>query len=197
METSKDLIGRLYQMSRDAGDCLYLLQTAFIYNSSKALDDCEAKAGEIRGQEEAVTRDLIEAVKADTGARVYLPVPGHIGRIAAHILDIAAGFRTRIGEGILFTDKAVSEVIFLLERLQDVLKNTGDIILVRNRIVRQYIGEAAADIGRSARDFATMHEERLVEGLCTPQASPLFLAILDSLKGIAWHAKEIAEKLTP
>jgi Na+/phosphate symporter len=58
------------------------------------------------------------------------------------------------------------------------------------------VRESAAEISRSASEFATMHEERLIEGLCMPKASPLFLDILDAIKGIAWHAKEIAEKLT-
>lgn len=79
---------------------------------------------------------------------------------------------------------------------QEVLKNTSDIIPARNRIIREYVKESATEISRSANDFSTMHEERLVEGLCMPKASPLFLDIMDALKGISWHAKEIAEKLT-
>ncbi len=196
VETSKELIGRLHTMSRSAEDCLYLLQNAFIYNSLKSLDECVAKAKEIHEHEKVFTKELIEEVQTDPDIRAYVSVPGHIERIGDYTEDIIGCIRTKISEGILFTDKAVSEVNFLVERLQEVLKNTSDIILARNRIIREYIKESAAEIGRSANEFATSHEERLVEGLCTPKASPLFLDIMDALKGIAWHAKEIAEKLT-
>jgi hypothetical protein len=196
VETSKELVSRLHDMNRSLEDCMYLLQNAFIYNSSKSLDECGVKAKEIHENEKIFTEEVIAEVKADPDLWVYVSVPGHIERMGDYIEDIIGCIRTKIKEGILFTDKAVSEVIFLNERLQEVLKNTSDIILARNSITREYIKESATEIGRSANDFATMHEERLVEGLCMPKASPLFLHILDALKGIAWHAKEIAEKLT-
>ncbi len=196
VETSKELIGNLHNMSRNAEDCVYLLQKAFIYNSSQALDECEAKAKEIHESEKVFTKVFIDEVKVDPVLRVYVPVPGHIERIGDYIEDIIGCVRTKIKEGILFTDKAISEATFLMERLQEILKNTSDIILARNRIVREYIKESAAEVSRSANEFATMHEERLVEGLCTPKASPLFLDILDAIKGISWHSKEIAEKIT-
>ncbi len=196
VETSKELIGRLHNMSRSAEDCMYLLQKAFIYDSSKSLDECESKAKEIHESEKVFTKAFIEEVRVDPDLRVYVSVPGHMERIGDYIEDIIGCVRTKIREGILFTDKAVSEVTFLMERLHEVLKNTSDIILARNRIIREYIKESAAEISRSANEFSTMHEERLIEGLCTPKASPLFLDILDALKGISWHTKEIAEKIT-
>ena len=175
---------------------MYLLQNAFIYNSSKSLDECEAKTKEIHENEKVFTKEFIEEVKLDPYVRVYVSIPGHIERMGDYIEDIIGCIRTKIKEGILFTDKAVSEITFLMERLQEVLKNTSNIILARNRIIREYIKESATEISRSANDYSTMHEERLVEGLCMPKASPLFLDIMDALKGIAWHAKEIAEKIT-
>ena len=196
VETSKGLVSRLYNMNRSLEDCMYLLQNAFIYNSSKSLDECEVKAKEIHANEKIFTEEVIAEVKADPDLRVYVSVPGQIERMGDYIEDIIGCIRTKIKEGILFTDKAISEVTFLMERLREVLKNTSDIILARNRIIRDYVKESATEISRSANEFATMHEERLVEGLCMPKASPLFLDIMDALKGISWHAKEIAEKLT-
>ncbi len=196
-EKSKELVSRLNDMNRMLEDCMYLLQNAFIYNSSKSLDACEAKAKEIHENEKIFTQEVIAEVTADPQLRVYVSVPGHIERMGDYVEDIIGCFRTKIRDGVLFTDKAVSEITFLTERVREVLKNTSDIILARNRIIRDYIKESSAEISRTANEFSTMHEERLIEGLCTPKASPLFLDIMDALKGIAWHAKEIAEKLTP
>jgi Na+/phosphate symporter len=193
---SKELVGKLYDMNQGAVECIYLLQNAFLYNSEKSLDVCEARAKEIHLSEKVLTREFIEEAKAGPLARAYLSVPGHIERMGDFIENIIGCIRTKIREGILFSDKAVSETAFLMERLQEVLKNTSDIILARNVILKDYVKESAAEIGRSASEFATMHEERLIEGLCMPKASPLFLDMLDAIKGIAWHAKEISEKLT-
>ena len=66
----------------------------------------------------------------------------------------------------------------------------------KNVILREYVKKSTSEINRSADEFVTMHEGRLSEGLCMPIASPLFLHMLDAIKGIAGHAKETAEKLT-
>ncbi len=183
-------------MSQNARECVYLLQNTLIYSSPKSLDLCEAKIKEIKENEKILTPEFIERAKENLDLSVYIPVPGHIEKMAHFIENIILCARTKIREGILFSDRAASEITFLMERLQEVLENISDIILARNAIIRDYVKESVAEIGRSANDFATMHEERLIEGLCMPKASPLFLDILDAIKVIAWHAKEIAEKLT-
>jgi hypothetical protein len=194
--SEKEPITKLYDMNQSAVECVYLLQNAFTFNSLKSLDECEAKAKEMHQTEKALTEGFIEDAKVDPDARVYVSVPGHIERMVNFIENIVGCIRAKIRDGILFSDKAVSETTFLLERLQDVLRNTSDIILSRNVILREYVKESAAEINRSANEFATMHEDRLIEGLCMPVASPLFLHMLDAIKGIAWHAMSIAEKLT-
>jgi Na+/phosphate symporter len=193
---AKELIIKLYDMNQSAMECIYLLQNAFVFESSKSLDECETRAKEIHGTEKLLTEQLIENAKADPDLKVYVTVPGHTERIGDSIEDIIGCVRTKIRDGVLFSNKAVSETTFLMERLQDVLRNTSDIILSRNVILREYVKESAIEINRSANEFATMHEDRLIEGLCMPKASPLFLHMLDAIKGIAWHSREIAEKLT-
>lgn len=183
-------------MNQSAGECVYLLQNALIYNSSKSLNECEAKIKEISENEKILTPEFVEKAKKNSDLRVYIFVPGHIEKMGHFIENVIRCTRVKIREGISFSDRAVSEITFLMERLQEVLKNVSDIILARNSIMREYVKESVAEIGRSANNFATLHEERLIEGLCMPEASPLFLDILDAIKVIAWHAKEIAEKLT-
>ena len=194
--SQKGLISKLYDMNQKAMECIYLLQNAFIFNSSKSLDECEAKAKAILQAEKALTEEFVEDAKVDPDSRMYVSVPGSIERMGDFIEDIAGCIRTKIRDGILFSDKAISETTFLLEKLQVILRNTSDIILSRNVTLREYVIESAAEINRSANEFATMHEDRLIEGLCMPLASPIYLHMLDAIKGIAWHGKVIAEKLT-
>ena len=196
MESSKALISKLHELNQSAEKCMYLLQNAFIYHSSKSLDECESRTKEIRQNEKVLTGELLEGAKADPHITVYVSVPGHFERIGGFIEAISRSMRTKIKEGLLFSDRAVSEISFLLKRTEEVLQNTGDMILARNIIIREYVKESAAEISRSANEFATMHEDRLIAGVCVPKASPLFLELMDAIKGIAWHAKEIAIELT-
>jgi Na+/phosphate symporter len=191
----KELVSMLYDMNQSALEGVYLLRNALIYNSSKSLEECEDKIKAIIEGEKILTPAFAEKTKG-TGLRAYALVPGHIERIGHFIENIIRCTRVKIGGGISFSDRAVSEITFLMERLQEVLQNVGDIILARNAIIRDYIKESVAEIGRSADGFETSHGEKLIEGLCTPDAAALFLDILDAIKVISWHAKEIAESLT-
>ena len=197
MESSKALISNLHDMNQSAEKCMYLLQNAFIYHSSKFLDECESRIREIRQNEKIMTGALLEQAKVDPLMNIYVAVPGHFERIGGFIEAISRCMRVKIKEGLLFSDRAVSEISFLLKRTEEVLQNTGDMILARNIIIREYVKDSAIEISRSADDYATMHEDRLIAGLCMPKASPLFLEIMDAIKGIVWHTKGIAEVLTP
>lgn len=101
----------------------------------------------------------------------------------------------QIKEGVLFSDKAISQVGQLFDSQTEILSNFAAIM--RNGeigIIQQTLDECKIQ-GQSCLNFATEHETRLVEGLCFPQAAPLFLAILDQTQTIARHEQEIAHLL--
>ncbi|GBD98300.1 hypothetical protein BMS3Abin07_00311 [bacterium BMS3Abin07] len=64
------------------------------------------------------------------------------------------------------------------------MNTLSDYILARNIIITHYIKESGKEIEHIAPGFSTLHEERLIEELCTTKASSLYLHILDSIKGI-------------
>ena len=221
--TAKEIIKNLYHMNQSSVECISLLQNAFVFNSLEfldVLDECKAKAKKMLQTEKALIEEFIEDAKVDPDARVYVSVSGHIEKMVNFIEDIVGCIRTKIRDGVSFSDKAVLETTFLLARLQDVLRNTSEIILSRDVILREYVEdrhlkwsfdqvplskkvilreyvkESTSEIKKSADECVTMHEGRLIEGQCTPTASPLFLHMLDAIKGIAIHAKETAEELT-
>jgi Na+/phosphate symporter len=43
--------------------------------------------------------------------------------------------------------------------------------------------------------FSEDHEERLIQGICMPKSSPMFLGILESLKGVIAHTLEVSGKI--
>lgn len=101
----------------------------------------------------------------------------------------------QIKECILFSDKAISQVSHLFDKQTEILSNLADIMNNGGKDIHYItLGECKA-LGQSCLQFATEHETRLVEGLCFPQAAPLFLAILDQTQTIIHHEQEIAHLL--
>jgi Na+/phosphate symporter len=191
----KDIIKTLHEMGNDAEDCVCLLQTSFIYHSLQTLHDCKNKSQIFKEREPRLTREIAEMARDNADLKPYVSVPVHLLRIGESVEKLAGCIEIMVREQVLFSDRAIEEINYLFQRLADILRPTADIILARNAILAQYVGESETGVVKRALEYATQHEERLIEGLCLPYASSLYIRMLDEIKNIAWHAKEIAARL--
>ncbi len=194
-EEFKGLLKEMHAIGSNAENCISLLQTAFIYNSSKPLKDCNETVQFIKQMEDGLTKKITDLAKNNPDLKPYISIPVHFLRIGENIENLSELIDKKIKDNILFSDKAVSEITFLLERLSDILRTSSDIILAKNIILKKYIEESESDIIKRAIEYATLHEDRLIEGLCLPVASSIYIHMLDAIKNISWHAKEIAVKV--
>lgn len=195
-KTVKEILMNLHQLAIGADDCISMLQTAFIYNSSTVLRDCQPKVERIKKLEPQLTRELAELARDNPDLKPYVSVPVHLLRIGEGVTILSEQMEKKIRESILCSPSAIDELTFLSQRLMEMLRPTADMILVRNEILSKYVQESALGVERRATEYATRHEERLIEGLCLPPASALYITVLDAVKSIAWHTKEIARKLS-
>jgi len=192
---AKDLLQKLNEMGGVAENCISLLQTAFLYNKPQPVAECRAAVAVQNRTVDDLTRKITELARENPDLRPYVSVPTHLLRIGENIEKLAEFIERKINDKILFSDRAATEVTFLLQRLTDILRPVSDLILARNSILSKYVQESESGVQRRAIDYTTQHEERLIEGLCSPAVSSLYINILDRIKGIAWHAKEIAVKI--
>lgn len=194
-DEEKNLLELMHELCNDAVECINLLQTAFIYNSLTPLKDCFSIAAVIKAKEPELSQKAVDLAKNKHELAPYVSVPAHLMRIGENIEKLASSIEGKINKGILFSDRAVTESTFLLQRLSETLKPTADIILAKNVFLNRYVQESEVSIAKNASLYATLHEERLIEGICIPAASAIYLTMLDAIKNIAWHAKEISSKL--
>jgi len=191
-----DALKTLHELGNIAEDCISSLQVAFIYNSTQILKDCRTQIKNFIKAGYPLTNIIVELAKDNPDLKPYVSVPGHLLRIGENIDKLTELIDKKVKENILFSDKASTEITFLLQRLVDILRTTADMILARNIFLSNYIQESEAGVIKRAIEYATLHEERLIEGLCLPVASSLYISMLDAIKSIAWNSKEIAAKLT-
>lgn len=102
----------------------------------------------------------------------------------------------KIKDGVLFSEKAVSQTNHLFDHQAGILRSLLDILKTDNDMLKRFVLEEGQRLIQNCNDFATEHEDRLIEGLCLPQAAPLFLAILDNMRTAAQHEVDIAQILT-
>ncbi len=187
---------QMHEIGTGTEHCMVLLQRAFMRNSLEPLNACREKLAVFRNAEPELTKKVKELVRKDETKKEYTTVLHHLMGICDDLSELTVPLETKIKERILFSDRAVTEISFLSQNLAELLKATGDLILVANPILLRYVEESEIMVAKMAIDYATQHEERMIEGLCLPVASPLFLKMLEIFKGIARKAKEIASELS-
>jgi Na+/phosphate symporter len=193
-DISNELI-TLHDMINNAVECLSLLENSIIYQKSKLLQECNKTTGIIKRVITQLTKEIVENVNFNSVLKPYVSIPGHLLKIVENIENLNELIDKKNSESLLFSDKAVSESLFLLQRLIEMLTPISDIILARNTIISMYVRESQSDVERMATEYATMHEERLIAGVCVPRSASIYVKMLEAIKNIAWHSKEIAVKL--
>ena len=119
----------------------------------------------------------------------------HLQGMAAILGGLADPIQKKIKDSVLFSDKAVSQTNYLFDHQGGLLRSILDVIKTDNDFLKKYTLEEGQALLQACRDFATEHEERLIEGVCLPQAAPIFLAILDAVRNISQHEVDIALEL--
>ncbi len=125
----------------------------------------------------------------------YLFIASCFDRMGYNIEGILDRLKRMIRGQILFTDRAIKEIDDIFLETIGLLENLPDLFLTRNKLLAQQVAAKGKSVFTLADAYAEEHEKRLIEGICVPQSSPVYLDILTSLKDIVGLVREIAEKV--
>jgi Na+/phosphate symporter len=118
-----------------------------------------------------------------------------VERIGDCVEAVIRTVHTKVAEGTLFSDKAVAELSSIYNAVRDMARDVKDIVLTANPVLMEHTVAMSEKTSQAARDFATHHEERLITGVCQPKHSSLYLDMVDNLRMVSGHLKEMVEKL--
>lgn len=124
-------------------------------------------------------------------------VLGGLGAIGANLGNLADPILKKIKGQVLFSDKAVAQTNYLFDQHAGMIRSLLDIAKTDNEFLKSYVRNEGRNLVQTCADYATEHQDRLIEGLCTPQAAPIFLAILDAMRGVGQTEVEIAGAMAP
>lgn len=123
-------------------------------------------------------------------------VPVHLERIGDNLELMVRALTTVVREGIPLTERAIRELNSLFAKALELLECVRDVMLTQNRILLSHMQTEGQRYRALANEYALAHQQRLIEGLCLPRASSIFVALLDYFKGIEEHLGQIAAKLS-
>jgi Na+/phosphate symporter len=117
----------------------------------------------------------------------------HLGIISQNILDFLNPLTIKAKENVLFSEKAVYQTNFLFDHQTGILHSLIDIFQTDNDILKQYTIEESQKLINYCLEYSAEHDDRMIDGLCTPGSAAIFLAILDRIHLIAKHTSSIVQ----
>lgn len=188
---SPELLRPLFQ---EALEMLSLTWRSFHRHDAAGLDTAEALGRSIHKRE----RELTEGLLASPPDAEDIPfVPGHLERIGDAAEGLVRCLRIMEAESTVFTEGGTQEVNELFERALELTQCAGDLTLTGNRVLARHIEIESMRFEDQAGQFARAHEQRLIDGVCSPHASSAYVALLDYLREIVRHARRIASRVVP
>lgn len=133
--------------------------------------------------------------KGKEWVKPYLSIATSMGRLTYNIQGTLDRVRGKSEHHIVFSDQAVKEINDVFQKAIQLLKNVPTLLTTENKSLAQRIGEEGWSMLKVADIYSEEHEERLMNGICVPQHSPLYLSIIESLKGVMVHTLAVSGKI--
>ena len=195
----REISGKMIEICRSLSEMLEMTFQAFRKSTEKSIKEAEEIRKEAQRNSSELTRFLVaKSSAAATGkewVKPHISIVSSFDRIGYNIDGILDRLKKKVQEQMLFTDRAVKEINDIFQEAMNLLENLPDLILTQNKLLAQQMGEKGKLILKIADQYSEEHEQRLIEGVCVPKSSPLYLDILFSLKGIIVHILEISGKV--
>lgn len=195
----KSVFERIGGMCFKAETILNLCMDGFMKNKVNLLDEAN-KVSQTAHDEGNELRNLLSKKAAESDAnkellKSLLSIVSSIEMAITGLDSTLQHVRTKITEGILFSDKAVGEIRHLFKETLDILKTAGDTLVTKNEVLMKYVVDKYKNLNEIADVYAEEHEERLIKGLCEAKHSPVYLNIMDSIMTVVWHTKQALIRL--
>jgi Na+/phosphate symporter len=125
----------------------------------------------------------------------YLSIASTLERMACNIEGIVDRVRGKSENHIVFSDQAVKELNDVFQEAMRLLENLPKLITTQDRLLARRIGEEGRSMLKIADGYSEVHEERLIDGICVPKNSPIYVGIIESLKGVVVHTLAVSGKI--
>jgi len=178
---------------------LELAFQGFRRGTEESIREAEEVQNEVRQYSSELTGFLISrsssSEKGREWAKPFLSMASSFDRMTFNIEGILDRLKIKSQNNIVFSDRGVKEINDVFQEAMKLLENLPDLISTQNKLLAQRIGDEGRSVFKIANGYSVEHEERLIQGICMPKSSPIYLGILEGLKGVIGHTLEVSGKI--
>jgi len=196
-----DLKKDIAEMARMALDMWKMTHQAFMEHNLDLFAPVLEKESLLNELEKQLTAELVEIGRATSTKEErekvvgYADIVGDIELIGDYCKDILERVQIKIEEKLLFSDDAVKEYGELYQKTATALEEVAQALEKDEPDFVRRVLKQEEHIGNLVDEYRRRHDQRLIDGVCSPLACNMFLNMLDFTAAVYYHTKRIAETL--
>ena len=191
----KELMWRFRDVFETSEPILDDLEKGFFSQQASIIQECEKKFGDLLISRVPYAEKLIGEKQNTEADMTYVRLLPALQTIALAIENLMYKMESKIVSNILFSEKALSEIRALFHIMRDQFRDTKDYVITKNPALKEAIRMQMDKMFTMIEELAIVHQNRLITGICMPQASYLYLDITDSLKRISRGLVDFVNKV--
>ena len=191
----KELMWRFRDVFETTIPLLEELEKGFFSQQARIIQDCEKQFGDLLISRVPYVEKIIGEKQKTEADMTYVRLLPALQTIALAIENLMYKMESKIVSNILFSEKALSEIRNLFHVIKGQFRDTKDYVITRNPALKDAVGMHMENTFRMIEEHAIVHQNRLITGICMPQASYIYLDITDSLKRISRGLTDFVTKV--
>lgn len=191
----KDLTRRYYEVFEEIIPTLEQMQKGFFGTKEAVLKEGRHRFMKIIFSRLEYVEEVMEKKEKNSYEKKYIILVPIFQKVASGLENLSSKMESKLEGKILFSEKAMQELTALYDIMLDQFKNARDFLLTGNTHLRDTVITGKEKMLKLMDEYATVHQQRLVTGVCMPKASYLYLDMTDSFKRITRGLTDFIEKV--
>jgi Na+/phosphate symporter len=190
----RELTNRFCSLFEETLPILNTIYKGFVSQKLPLLKESRVKFRDILKNRLPFIEKLIEDKEKDEVETKYVNLVPHLQRVALALDNLIDKMEVRVETRTLFSQKALDEIKQLMVAVGAEFTDVRDYCMTKNPILKEQIRVDMEKVRKMIDDYEVVHQNRLITGVCMPQASYLYIDMTDSLKRMAKELAVFAEK---
>ena len=191
----EEITERICKLFEDTVPILHNIYKGFMGQKLNLLKDSRTQFRELLKAVRPNVEQIIEDKDKTEAEQLFLIALPHLQRIALALDNLLDKMEAKVEGNILFTDKALDEIKQLMIAVAAEFIDVKDYCSTRNPVLKKQIEANLDKVTNLINEFETVHQNRLIAGVCVPQASYLYIDMTDSLKRMSRELSAFASLL--
>ena len=193
----REIMDRICKLFEETVPILHNIYKGFMGQKINLLKESRTKFRESLVATLPGVEEIIEDPDKNEAEQMFLKALPHLQRIALALDNLLDKMEAKVEGNILFTDKALDEIKQLMIAVAAEFVDVKDYVSTRNPVLKKQIEDNLHKVTNLINEYDSVHQNRLISGVCMPQASYLYIDMTDSLKRMSRELSAFAELLPP